>query len=576
MFLFDFWYQWLFAKKSACPKTCAITRTFSRYVLVDRKNACDGAVFSTSSRMLNTSLFCCVTSSLYTPPQYQCTNRFGSPMLATSAISSLSVSWKITGSNASPRSCARSSRRPMTALYSFSDGCCTATASVPPRRGDRGGPPRRPRLEEAEEVAHRRPDRLEIHEVGEHRTLARPDRFLHELAEAADAAAAGVHVPVTHQVEPAEGLVEPFLREVEVARARLAVGEHEEELVVLRDPVEQADRLLEPRADVRAAARFHAEELVARLLLRHVLEHDIAPEVRRVALFEVMPQDEDRLPDEREVLAAHRPGDVEYVDLDRPVVLERRRVFDEVPGVLLDVDVVVEPAPFTRVAQQALRHRLFEVEVGPQSDPVDVVELHELLGLHLAGASRIVEGRQTQVVEQHLLRQTHELVEVELDLQFLAVMVAAEQAAERLDLVVPRPRPGPRAASAARSAALREELRLLAELERRKVEGRDLRLDPAVDDQFLLLDQLVQVLLKVLAQQLIVLVLGDPSAVNAHGRPPARPSEARSSCRSSGRASARRSRSSRAPRWRCAAARRGAPGSSRPSPRSSRRGAGSS
>src|SRR5579884_1976924 len=68
MFLLDFRYQWLLAKKSACPNTCAITRTFWRYVLLLRRNACDGTVLSTSSRMLNTSLFCWVTSSLYVPP----------------------------------------------------------------------------------------------------------------------------------------------------------------------------------------------------------------------------------------------------------------------------------------------------------------------------------------------------------------------------------------------------------------------------------------------------------------------------------------------------------------------------
>src|SRR5579862_542370 len=571
MFLFDFWYQWLLAKKSACPKTCAITSTFSRYVLVERKKACDGTVFSTSSRMLNTSLFCWVTSSLSTPPQYQWTNRFGRPMLATSAISSLSVSWKTTGLNARPRSRASVSRRPITFSYSTIGPLST---SVPPHRGGHR-PARGARLEESEEVPHRRPDRLQIDQVGEHRALAGAHRLLDKLAEPADAAAAGVHVAVAHQVEPAERLVEPFLRQVEVAGARLAVREHEQELVVLGHAVEQADRFLEAGADVRAAARFHAEELVPGLLLGHVLEDDVPPEVRRVAALQVVPEDEDRLAHEREVLAAHRPGDVEHVHLDRPVVLEGRRVFGKVPAVLLHVDVVVDLARLARVAHQALQHRLFEVQVGAEADPVEVVELDLLLGLDLPGPPRVVERRQAQVVEQHLLREAHELVEVELDLELLAVVVAAEEAAESLDLVAARPRPGALAAGPAGTAALRQELALLAELQRRQVERRDLRLDLAVEDQLFLLDQLVQVLLEILPQQLIVLVLGDPSAVNAHGAPRPGP-RARSSCRWSGRGSARRTRSSRAPRSRCAAARRAARGSSRPSPRSSRRGAGSS
>src|SRR5579864_3283032 len=436
-------------------------------------------------------------------------------MLATSAISSLSVSWKTTGLNARPRSRASVSRRPITFSYSTIGPLST---SVPPHRGGHR-PARGARLEESEEVPHRRPDRLQIDQVGEHRALAGAHRLLDKLAEPADAAAAGVHVAVAHQVEPAERLVEPFLRQVEVAGARLAVREHEQELVVLGHAVEQADRLLKAGADVRAAARFDAEELVPGLLLGHVLEDDVPPEVRRVAALQVVPEDEDRLADEREVLAAHRPGDVEHVHLDRPVVLEGRRVFDEVPGVLPHVDVVVDLARLARVAHQALQHRLFEVEIGAEADPVEVVELDLLLRLDLPGPPRVVERRQAQVVEQHLLGEADELIEVELDLKLFAVVVAAEEPAEGLDLVAARPRAGALAAGPAGAAALRQELALLAELQRRQVERRDLRLDLAVEDQLFLLDQLVQVLLEILPQQLIVLVLRDSSAVNAHGAP---------------------------------------------------------
>src|SRR5215469_6960189 len=100
-------------------------------------------------------------------------------MLATSAISSLSVSWKMTGSNARPRSRASASSRPITCSYSTIGPLCTA--SVPPRRGGRGTA-RRARLKEAEEVVHRRPDRFEVDQVGEHRAVARAHRLLDELA----------------------------------------------------------------------------------------------------------------------------------------------------------------------------------------------------------------------------------------------------------------------------------------------------------------------------------------------------------------------------------------------------------
>src|SRR5579884_4089308 len=58
---------------------------------------------------------------------------------------------------------------------------------------------------------------------------------------------------------------------------------------------------------------------------------------------------------------------------------------------------------------------------------------------------------------------------------------------------------------------------LLPELQGRQVEGRDLGLDLAVDDQLLLLDQLVEILLEVLAEELVVLVLGYAPPVDLHG-----------------------------------------------------------
>src|SRR6516162_3378815 len=178
--------------------------------------------------------------------------RLGRPMLATSAISSLSVIWKITGSKTRPRSWARPSSSRMTVWYSPS------MARLSPR-----GPRVAPRclgVEERQKVLHRRPDGLQVHEVGKRRPLLRLGGLLHVLAESTDPSAARVDVAVDHQIERLPGLLEAFLGQVEVSGAGLAVGEHEEELVVFSGSLQKLDRLFETGADMRAAARLHAEE----------------------------------------------------------------------------------------------------------------------------------------------------------------------------------------------------------------------------------------------------------------------------------------------------------------------------
>src|SRR6516225_1979261 len=216
--------------------------------------------------------------------------RLGKPMLATSAISSLPVIWKITGSKTRPRSCAKVSSSRITVWYSPS------MAGLPPR-GPRVAP-RRLSIKEGQEVLHRRPDGLQIHEIGKRRPLLRLGGLLHVLAEPPHPPPAGVDVAVDHQIERFPGFLEAFLGQVEVTGARLAVGEHEQELVVLSSSLQQLDRLFEPGADMRAAARLDAEELIARLLFGHVLEHDVAAQVRWVPPLQVMPENEDRLADQ--------------------------------------------------------------------------------------------------------------------------------------------------------------------------------------------------------------------------------------------------------------------------------------
>src|SRR5579871_5891434 len=382
----------------------------------------------------------------------------------------------------------------------------------------------RRRLEAPEEVAHRRADRVEIDEIGKHRPRPRPRRLLHVLAEPAHAPAAGVDMAVGHEVERPQRLLIGALRDIEVAGARLAVREDEQKLIVLGDARQQLHRLLKPRADVRAAARLHAEKLVPALFLRHVLEHDVSPQVRGIAPLQVVPEDEDRLAHEREVLAPHRPRDVEHVDLHGAVVPERGGVLDEIPPVLLHVHVVLQAALLARVAQQALHHGFLEVQIRPETDPVQVVQLRRILGFHLAGPGRLVERGEAQLVEQHLLCQPNELVEVQLHGQLFAVVVAAEQAAECLHLIAARP--GRAARPAAPAAALCDVLSFLPELEGRQVERGDLRFHLAVRDQLFLLYQVVQVLLQVVAQQRVVLVLGDTPAMDLHGTPPRRALEA--------------------------------------------------
>ena len=120
------------------------------------------------------------------------------------------------------------------------------------------------------------------------------------------------------------------------------------------------------------------------------------------------------------------------------------------------------------------------------------------------------------LLQQHLLRELDELVEVQLDPELLAVVVAAHEPAQRLDPLVPGALPARAGAPGPASRPLGEELGLLGELQGRQIQRGDLGLDLAVDDQLLLLDQLVEVLLEVLAQVLIVLVLGDPPSVDLH------------------------------------------------------------
>src|SRR5579875_721725 len=84
----------------------------------------------------------------------------------------------------------------------------------------------------------------------------------------------------------------------------------------------------------------------------------------------------------------------------------------------------------------------------------------------------------------------------------------------------PPPPPRPPARNLPPSPAARplgQKPPLLPELQGRQVEGRDLGLDLAVDDQLLLLDQLVEILLEVLAEELVVLVLGYAPPVDLHG-----------------------------------------------------------
>ena len=180
-----------------------------------------------------------------------------------------------------------------------------------------------------------------------------------------------------------------------------------------------------------------------------------------------------------------------------------------------DVDVVVQDPALAGVPEQALRHGLFQVEVRPDPDPVEVVQFRDILALHLAVPRGLVERRQLQFVEQDLLRQLDELVEIQFHPQFLAVVIAAQEPAEGLDPVVPRPAAGAAAGPAA-PRALGEVLDLLRKLQGGEVQRGDLGFHLPVDDEFLLLNELVEVLLEILPQMLVVLVLGDPPPMNPH------------------------------------------------------------
>src|SRR5512145_2944834 len=139
--------------------------------------------------------------------------RLGRPMLATSAISSLSLTRKITGSKLNPRSRASPSIRSMTGRY--------ASTTPLPARPDR-----------AHELARGLPNGIHVHQVGEQRIGGAPCGLLDELRESPHAAPAGIDVPVGDQVEAPQSLLEPPFGQVEVAGAGLAVGEQEQELVV--------------------------------------------------------------------------------------------------------------------------------------------------------------------------------------------------------------------------------------------------------------------------------------------------------------------------------------------------------
>src|SRR5215467_4024453 len=89
------------------------------------------------------------------------------------------------------------------------------------------------RVEERQEILHGAADRLEVHQVGKRRTLMRLGGLLDVLAEPADPPAPGVDVAVDDQVKRVPGLLELLHRQIEVAGARLPVGEHEQKLVVL-------------------------------------------------------------------------------------------------------------------------------------------------------------------------------------------------------------------------------------------------------------------------------------------------------------------------------------------------------
>ena len=145
-----------------------------------------------------------------------------------------------------------------------------------------------------------------------------------------------------------------------------------------------------------------------------------------------------------------------------------------------------------------------------QPDPVEIIELREILALHLPAAGGLMKCREAKFLEEHLLSQLDELVEIQLDVQFLPVVVAPQEPSQRLDLVRSSAGPAPAA------GPLGQKLRLLSELERGKIQGRDPRLHLSVDDQLVLLDDLGEVLLEILPQKLIVPVLGDAASVNLH------------------------------------------------------------